>query len=300
MNTKNFFLALVILTCTAPYSAFSQSINYKIVDDKPYTHPLEIHITPIDFRFLDGFENLMGGPDISVVFRPLNRVAVEASAGIAPIMTPDNLSGIKQSGGLFLEAAGNYVWLRKGRNLVANKGDQTPLPTEINLKTRNNVRTFIKVPTNRVVERGIRGGGYYYNLPTNEFTTNSFGAFVGLSKNSIRSIKIDAEGYGEKQSYNMIGYHFDVLFGSSDFIPQEGLAAEAREGIGWRFGINLLNKGGLFPIGTKIEIGSLPGGSSFMRLKINGTIAKGSHPYEGKYTYRKAPKGKIAALIRAL
>jgi hypothetical protein len=302
MKPKHFtkFILIAVLFGGISFNSFAQ-VKYKLIEDRPFTHKLEIDITPIDFRFMG--DNIMGGPDVSVVLRPIERVAVETSVGIAPILTPDGLTGIKSSGGLFLEAGGTYVWNRKGKILVKEKGDTVAIPTQITLKGERkgnyDVRTYISVPTNRMIERGIRGGGFYYNMPTIEDASTSAGGFVGISKHSVTNIKADVEDYGVKESYNRIGYRFDVLLGSTSFHLDQG-GTENRAGAGWRFTYEYDHRGGLFPIGTAAEIGSLPGGRFFWRVKFSGLIMRGQHFYEGDYKFAKRRKKFIPIVTQFL
>lgn len=280
----------------------AQSVNYRILDDNPFTHKLEIGIIPIDFRSISG--NMMGGPAATVVLRPVNRIAIDGLVGIAPILKPDGLTGLKNSGGLLVEAGGTYVWNRKGKILVEEKGDTVAIPTEITLKgettgVNETTRYTINVPTNRMIERGLRAGGFFYELPTVEGASSSVGAYAGISKYGVRNIKVDADGYGERQSYNRIGYRFDLLFGSTDFFLDAG-GTEARGGVGFRFAYDYDYKGGLIPIGISAEVGTLPGGAGFWRAKFSGIIMKGRHEYKGDYKYSKRPKKFIPILIQGL
>lgn len=47
-----------------------------------------------------------------------------------------------------------------------------------------------------MVERNIRGGGFYYNFPTEKNTRAATGAYVGIGKTVFRGATLNVDGYG--------------------------------------------------------------------------------------------------------
>lgn len=278
----------------------AQQVKYNVINNKPYNHFLNVEISPFDFRLQDG--NIFMGPSLMAEIRPVARVMAEAQIA-SFVFTPAEgtmYSGLKKAGGLSIDAGGAFTFMRKGINLTANKGDETPIPGHFRLKTSGNVETFINFPFNRVVERSVRGGGYYYDYPAEEKTHRAVGGYAGLGKTIVKGATINAEGYGELTRYMTSGYYIDVLFGTSDYaMPINNETGGS--GMGVRFGYKMVYVGGLFPLSTTFEFGKLPGSNGgLMRLKFAGNILSGKQHYEGDYKFRKKAKRKIPALIQSL
>ncbi len=284
---------------------FGQSVTYNVIDNTPYTSSLTFVISPFDFILLAG--DPMGGPDLKVKYRPMPRLKLEANIGSAMYMKSletDTLGAIKNLGGLFVEVGGEFIWKRKGVNFTKEKGDTTPIKTPFQLdgSYSNGVSTsrFIRFPFNRMVERGIRGGIMYRNIAWEASPSTITGGYVGISKRGIVAATLDIEGFGERSRHNILGYHFDIMFGSSTLGPMP-TGEEKTSGSGYRFGIDYLNKGGLAPIAMTFEFGKLPtvdGG--FMRLKFATELNFGKDFYKGGYKYRRRAKKTIPILIQNL
>lgn len=307
MKYKNLSLKLFItvgILFTNTLVIAQQKVSYKLLEDRPYTNKLDIGIAPIDFMLMG--DNIMGGPKVSVLLRPTKRVTFNGALGIAPILTPDSLTGIKKSGGLFIDAGASYVWNRIGKNLTKEKGDTVALKGDIRLKTESSgynrsTVTSLSIPLNRMVERAIRGGGFYYNFPTVEDASQSAGGYVGISKSITKAASISTTDYGERSVYDQIGYHFDILFGSTNFHSENGDGTTtSRGGAGFRFGMDFLHAGGLFPIGVSMEAGTLPGIRGFWKVTFSGNILKGKHFYNGKYKYKMRRKKFIPIVAQFL
>jgi hypothetical protein len=299
-HLKLFVLGCFILPfCSQIVSA--QEVSYKIIENTPYTHKLNVGIVPLDFLII-GSAPLIGSA-VSAQFRPIPRVIVEANASSALFMKDNRedieVSGLKKTGGLNLRAGGAFVWRRTGRNWVTERGGTTTVSGRFTLKgeTRGttSVETYILFPYNRMVERSIRAGGYFFDFPTADGASQSSGVYAGVGKLSNTSATLDITGFGEKHRSTSFGYHLDLLFGATQ--DHDG-TSEA--GIGVMFGFDMLYVGGLFPLTTSLDLGALPGQGSYVGLRFAGNILMGKDKYSGDYTYAHKSKRKMRALIQSL
>jgi hypothetical protein len=282
--------------------SFAQEVKYKVVENTPYTHVLNIGISPLDFKLVGG--EPMGGPAVSVAFRPISRLKVDANlaSGIY-VNDASGQGGIKGAGGIFADGGVSYMWQRAGKNFVRDKESTTPISKQFNLKgeytgVNQTTVTYVKFPYNRMVERGLRAGGFYYDFPLSEGLSSSAGAYLGISKTSFNAATLDVEGYGTLSRFESIGYNLDILFGGSTYFPGDE-PAEAGN-LGFRFGFNMFYKGGIFPLTVGFEAGSLPGAGGFMGVRFAGNIAKGKQSYKGDYKSIKKAKKSIPALMQAI
>jgi hypothetical protein len=298
LMVKTKFVLVVLFVTVSILGLKAQKVNFKVVDDAPYSHFLNVEISPLDFRMQEG--NVMVGPAIMAQIRPISRVTTEIQLASFLYTPSKGNTGLKKMGGLAVDVGAAFAWSRKGINLTANKEDKTPITGRFRLKTSGNIEKYINYPYNRLVERTIRGGGYYYDFPTEKYTTTASGFYAGLGKTVFRGATLDVEGIGQLTRSYTGGYYVDVLFGKSDFAtPVDNKLSGS--GIGIRFGYKMIYSGGLFPLSFTFEFGSLPGASGGMlRLKIAGNILTGKQHYKGKYKYYKKAKRKIPALIQAL
>lgn len=293
----------ILLAVTVLYTgmcSYGQTVNYTIVDNAPKTHFLTVDISPLDFRLMEG--NPLAGPALMAEVRPLNRLSAQTQLA-SFLYTPSEgiiNTGFKKAGGISADFGAAFAYVHRGINLVHTKGDTIPINGHFRIKTSGNVESYINYPFNRLVERQIRGGGFYYNFPTEEGTTLTLGGYAGIGKTTYKSATLNVDGVGELTRWTQSGYYIDVLFGSSEYaIPDNGETNTA--GLGVRLGYKMIYAGGLFPLSVTFEFGSLPGDSGgMMRLKLAGNILSGKQSYKGGYVYRKKAKKTIPALIQAL
>jgi hypothetical protein len=299
-------LLFIFTFCLIAESIKSQTISYKVIENKPYKSVLEVGIVPLDLVMLDG--NPMIGPGLDVKFRPLKNVHVFAGVGNGlysnAIDDKSAVTGIKKSGGLFFDANAEFVWYRKGVNFKdpANEAENMKYKLIMKSTTSGNISTTTSLlfPFNRSVERSIRGGFMTYNFPwdmdDNEVSSLT-GPFAGISKRTYKYAEVEAEGYGNKKRSEMYGYYFDLLFGSANYFDP---ALSNKAGTGFRFGIEYYTVGGLMPVGVVLEMGSMPQTGGYLRAKYIFSLEYGKHSYEGDYVMRKKAKRKLPAIIQAL
>ncbi len=299
-HLKLFVLASLLLPfCSQILSA--QDVSYKVIENTPYTHTLHVGIVPLDFLMINGTPLL--GSALTAQFRPIPRVIVEANASSALFMKDNRedivVSGLKKIGGLNLKGGGAFVWRRQGNNRIREKGSTTPIAGRFSLKAETkgtqSVETYILFPYNRMVERSVRGGAFYYDFPTSDGASTSAGVYAGIGKLSTTAATLDVNGFGEKHRSTTFGYHLDLLFGKTQYHD-----ATEEAGVGFLFGFDMLYVGGLLPISTTLELGSLPGKGSYVGLKFAGSILSGKDKYKGDYKNTRQAKRKIPALIQAL
>lgn len=299
-QSKSILLSCLLLIFCAQI-IHAQKGSYKVIENTPYTHKLNVGIIPLDFVLVNGTPLL--GSAVSAQFRLIPRVIVEANASSALFMKDNRedivVSGLKKMGGLNLRGGGAFVWRRAGNNWVAKKGDTTPIPSRFSLKGTSDAlysyETYINFPYNRMVERTLRGGGFFFDFPTSDGASQSAGVYAGIGKLSTTAATLDLEGYGEKHRSTTFGYHLDLLFGKTQL--HDG-TSEA--GVGVLFGFDMTYVGGLFPLSTTLELGALPGSGSYVGLKFAGSILAGKDKYKGDYKTTRKAKKKIPALIQAL
>lgn len=303
MLKKSVLGALVVLSVLNESKA--QEVNYSVVENTPYTHSLNIGISGLDFSMIGGA--LYAGPGASIHFRPLPIVEIEGDIYTGMYANDargaDSLvTGFKKSGGLMVKAGGSFVWYRKGKNFIENKGDTEPKKFRFDLKTSStsngSVTKYIMFPYNRMVERSLRGGGYMNNYPTAEGISSSQGVYFGIGKMTYKSATLDIDGYGElTRSFN-IGYHADFMIGNTLYhAPIDG--SDKFGGMGLVLGLDFSNEGGLFPLSATFEVGKVPGmDKGMMRLKIAGNILAGKQHYKGEYKTVRFAKKTISRLIQ--
>ena len=301
MKHLKFFVLGCLILPFITQSLSAQGVNYKVIENTPYTPKLNIGIVPMDVLMIGGTPLL--GSAVTAQIRPIPRVIVEANAS-SYFFLKDNredivVSGLKKIGGLNLKGGGAFVFRRQGNNRVAEKGSTTPLNRRFSLKGEvqgmNSVETYMMFPFNRMVERSIRGGGYFFDFPTEDGASQSAGVYAGIGKMSNHSAKLDVTGYGEKLQSTSFGYHLDLLFGTTTYHD-----ATQESGIGFLFGFDMLHIGGLFPLTASLDLGSLPGTGSYVGLKFAGNILMGKDKYKGDYKNTRQAKKKLPALIQAL
>lgn len=296
MNISKIITLLAIVVLFASLS-FAQEVKYSIETNSPKSAVLSVGISPLEFFLLAG--EPMGGPGIQAYFRPSERLKVQAKVSSALYLNDsrevEGASGIKKLGGIFGEAHAEFSWLRKGINLTSQSG--TLNTARFNVKATGNTINYINFPYNRVVERTIRVGGFYNNYPLQNNTQSAGGVFVGLGRTGRRYAKLNFEGYGTKEQGITLGYYVDLMFGGVAAIDP---TLETESGSGARIGIDLESTGGLCPVLTNFEVGSMPGAGGYMRLSFTFAIQSGGYLYNGSYKERKAAKKTIPALIRSI
>jgi len=292
---------LLLFVLLGSIAANAQQVNYKTLTNSPRSAKLSIGISPLDFFFLGG--EPMGGPGINAYFRPIEKLKVGMKVSSAMYMNDlrgeESVSSLKRMGGLFSEAHLAYTWLKKGINLTdpSGKVKETKFNLKSSLTFGGSRNTYINYPFNRVIERSIRLGGFYNNIPLQNNTEGATGVFVGLSRTGRRYASIDVDGFGQKARGSSMGYYLDFMFGSvAPVDPNQPVES----GSGFRVGFNIESVGGLTPVTTTFELGKMPGASGYMRLMFTFSLQSGEYFYQGSYKEKKAPTKTLPALIRAL
>ncbi|HHG84005.1 MAG TPA: hypothetical protein ENJ82_04585 [Bacteroidetes bacterium] len=215
-----FFLILGSLNLNA------QNIQYKTLYDQPPHPRFNVNVDLINLDM--GVKNLDGtSANIGTFgfYEPVEGIG--AQFNIKKSIFALGKMGYKDYPGNLDVSLGGYLMLQ-------NKSRKKPTKVSLNkeykgsqystnvygdrVETRTELETFVKVPANRFIQRGVRAGYYMKRGPFKsdefgeEMSLTSIGLYAGITARSIKNVFIETAKYGIK--YNSVGddIALDFLF----------------------------------------------------------------------------------------
>ena len=309
---KKIVLSLLGATLLMSCSLFAQQTSYRLLHDGAPSPKLNLNL---EFFTIDlGTSNIDGGSfnlGATGFFQPVSNLGVQWNVKRS-LWTFGALSHEDAAANLDI-SAGGYFFLNS---------KEVKKPTKVTLKTeykgseysrnvsgdlvekRTEEVTFMMVPANRTISNGVRAGYYMkrgpfandnlesegFDQPLNYFSLTSMGAYVGLTRRSLKNVFVDVDGYGVQ--YNSIGDDFalDLLIVPVNIFrdldaDKENVSPIVRDQlggiplgfrIGWyRYQIEKRTRTGKrFGMSTSIEAGIKPYQGIFFNGGIGLTIIK--------------------------
>ncbi len=300
MKTRKTLILILALTGLLNQGLKGQNISYKILENEPDKRNLFVHLNPFNTQCYMSDITIGYNVQATWLAAPIFQVQVDYRKAYLD----ENAQGVFSPAGLKkssqLEAGGvfNLSWRKKN---VSNKVVLSSFSTGrytytkyimVQAEARKIVGLrggFLSFLSNHKVDNDISDAFTEYdlrgkasdgetrylrdsiNFETINYTARSTGLYAGIDLKTLRHVRIDADGYGNKSNKVFNNVYVDVLFTplvKYELKPNAGqtifkdvdvnISENKRRMLGWRAGWQwTVNQGCGF--NAKMEVGQQPG-----------------------------------------